>query len=73
MLFGLQIQPIYIVASGGLLGALLVFQILQGTRKIKFKGRTHMRVHKATAWSMLALGLVHGAMALSYFYPQLFL
>lgn len=68
MLLGIQVHPLYIVLSGALLGLLLVFQVLQGLRKIKFKGKTHMKVHKFVAWTILALGVVHGILALSYFY-----
>lgn len=72
MLFGITIQPVYIISLGVLMGALLVFQVLQGMRKIKFKGKTHLKVHKFVAWSILAIGVVHGVLAFAYFYPQLF-
>ncbi|HEX9093795.1 MAG TPA: hypothetical protein VF902_07415 [Coriobacteriia bacterium] len=58
-------NPIYLVAAGGVfLFLLLVFQVLLGLRKIKFKGALHMKVHKWTAYSMLALAAFHGLFAL---------
>lgn len=44
----------------------IVFQMLLGYRKIKFKGRTHWTVHKWVGWSIVALGVVHGLAALAY-------
>ena len=67
MLFGLQIQPYMLIFGGTFLGALIVFQILLGLRKIHFKGRLHMQVHKAVAWLMLAGAVAHGTLAFVYF------
>ena len=72
MLFGIEIQPVYIITLGVLLVLLLVFQVLQGLRKIKFKGKTHLKVHKFAAWSILGIGFVHALIAFAYFYPQVF-
>ena len=68
MLLGITIQPIYIIALGVVLALLIVFQVLEGLRKIRFKGKTHLKVHKFVAWSMLALAVVHGLVAYAYFY-----
>ena len=68
MLLGIPIQPVYIIAGGVAIGVLLVFELLVGLRKIKFKGKTHLKVHKFVAWSILALAVLHAVLALSYFY-----
>ena len=68
MLLGITIPPIYIIALGVVLALLIVFQVLEGLRKIRFKGKTHLKVHKFVAWSMLALAVVHGLVAYAYFY-----
>lgn len=58
-------NPIYLIAAGGFfLFLLLVFQTLLGLRKIKFKGPLHMKVHKWTAYAMIAFALFHGTFAL---------
>lgn len=66
MLFGIHVQPYMLIAGGSFLGTLVVFQMLLGFRKIHFKGKTHLRVHKAVAWVMLAGALGHGTLALVY-------
>lgn len=68
MIFGFELLPIYIIVGGITTVSLLIFQMLVGTRRIKFKGVKHMVVHRRVAWSMLAIGLVHGLSALAYFY-----
>ncbi len=55
-----------VVALGILTLTTLVFQMLVGFRKIKFKGRTHLKVHKTVAWVMLGLALIHGFAAAVY-------
>jgi hypothetical protein len=58
-------NPIYIIAAGGsFLLLLLVFQVLVGLRKIKFKGALHMKIHTWTAYAMIAFALFHGTFAL---------
>ena len=57
-----------LVVGGLALFALVTFQILQGLRKIKFKGPLHLKVHKAVGFAILAAGLVHGTVALLYLY-----
>lgn len=58
-------KPIYIIAAGGIfLFLMLVFQTLLGLRKIKFKGALHMKVHKWTAYAMIAFAAFHGTFAL---------
>jgi len=66
MIFGFIVRPFMLVAGGGVLTALLFAQILVGMRKIRFKGRTHMKVHKWGAWVLLAFALVHGLLGMVY-------
>ena len=67
MFFGFQVQSLHLMLLGLVLFVGLAFELLVGLRKIRFKGRTHLKVHKAVAWSLLALGFVHGFAALLYF------
>ncbi|MRS11924.1 MAG: hypothetical protein EG823_02480 [Actinobacteria bacterium] len=66
MLLGLQIKSYMLVAGGGTLFALLVFQVLVGKRKIKFKGPLHPEVHKWLAYAMVVLAAFHALAALAY-------
>jgi hypothetical protein len=66
MVFGLVVRPIMLVSGGTLLSLLLLAQILVGMRKIRFKGRRHMQVHKWGAWGLLAFSVVHGFMGAVY-------
>jgi hypothetical protein len=59
MIFGIAVRPVWVLAGGVTLLALLVFQILVGMRKIKF-GRKTFVYHKYVAFVMVALALVHG-------------
>lgn len=67
MIFGFDLLPIHLIIGGIATLLVLVFQILVGTRRIKFKGVKHMIVHRRVAWSMLAIGILHGLAALIYF------
>ena len=59
----------WMLVAGGLTGLLLVtFQVLQGLRKIKFKGPLHMKVHKAAGFAVLAVGVVHATAAFLYLF-----
>lgn len=66
MVLGFIVTPIMLLNGGLLLFALMVFQMLQGMRKIKFKGPLHLKVHKRMAWVIMAFALVHGTMATIY-------
>lgn len=66
MLLGIPIEPYMLIAGGSAVFALVVFQVLQGTRKIKFKGKLHLQVHKWVAVAILAASAVHGLVALAY-------
>ena len=57
-----------LVVGGLAVFALVTFQILQGLRKIKFKGPLHLKVHKAVGFTILAAGVVHGTAAVLYLY-----
>jgi len=66
MLLGIVVQPFILVIGGGALFLMMVFQILQGMRKIKFKGAVHLKVHKWVAFVILAGSILHMAAALAY-------
>lgn len=48
-----------VLAGGATVFTVLVFQILLGTRKIKFKGPQHWKIHRWTAFAMLGLAIGH--------------
>jgi len=54
-----MLGPWGLVIGGSTLALLLLFQILTGKRVIKFKGRTHMKVHRWTGYTLGALAVVH--------------
>ena len=61
-----EVPPQAIAIGGGFLFVLTVVQMLVGYRKIRFKGRTHMKVHKGLAWLLFLGGLGHGFAGLVY-------
>ena len=61
------ISATVVTVVGLVLLALLVLQILVGLRKIKFKGRTHLKVHRWIAYGMLAIALFHAVIGLALF------
>jgi len=64
MILGFQLNALIIIYAGIFTFALLVFQMLVGLRKIKFKGRMHMRVHKWGAWALVVAAALHGFMGM---------
>lgn len=66
MLLGIAIKGYMLVAGGVTLFLLLVFQVLVGLRKIKFKGKVHLKVHKFGAYAMVALAAFHALAALAF-------
>ena len=66
MILGFQLQLGQLLLGGSAVFLLVVFQMLVGLRIIKFKGRTHMKVHKWGAWVMAVAGAFHGLLALIY-------
>lgn len=59
----------WMLVAGGLTGlALIVFQVLQGLRKIKFKGALHLKVHKAVGFVIVAVSVGHATAALIYLF-----
>lgn len=64
---GLPVPPTLVIVLGGafVLTALVV-QVLIGYRKIHFKGRTHLKVHKSVAWVILGAAALHAFGALLY-------
>lgn len=67
MIFGYQLQLINIIMAGLAVSILVILTMLVGLRKIKFKGRRHLLVHKTLAWMVLTLGAVHGMLAVVFF------
>ena len=63
MILDLSPGPQVLLLLGLVTFALVVFQVLVGLRVIRFKGRTHMKVHTWGAYALLGLGAVHGAAA----------
>ena len=64
MFFGLELGWTTIMYVGIAVFSLLVFELLVGLRVIQFKGRTHMKVHRRTAFALVVLAGVHGALAM---------
>ncbi len=64
MLFGMRVTFDLVMYGGYLTFAVLVFQTLVGKRVIRFKGRTHQKVHRWLAYMLLTLAAVHGFLAL---------
>ena len=58
------LSPVVIAAIGMVGFALLVFQMLVGMRKIKFAGKTHMKIHRGVAWAIMAVTVFHGALGI---------
>jgi hypothetical protein len=67
MLLGIAITKDILIAGGLALLVLLFFQALQGSRKIKFKGRLHMKVHRYTAYALVAAATFHALAGLAFF------
>jgi len=56
-----------VVVVLGVLGLVLIFfQVLQGMRKIKFKGRLHLRVHTWGAVVLVVITVLHTLAALRF-------
>ncbi|MBI5232381.1 MAG: hypothetical protein HY876_09490 [Coriobacteriales bacterium] len=68
MIFGIPFTFTHVILMGVLLFALLAFQMLVGLRKIRFKGRTHQKVHRWTAWAILGVAVVHGLTAATVYF-----
>ncbi len=66
MIFGYEPTLSSLINMGVVALASLVFVALVGMRVIKFKGRTHMKVHKYAAWVAVAIATAHGFIALAY-------
>jgi hypothetical protein len=66
MIAGVQVIDI-LVWGGIVVIALAFFDALVGARVIKFKGRTHIKVHRTLGWTFIVLGALHGALAIAFF------
>ena len=64
VIFGQTITLDTVIPVGVVLFVLLIFQVLVGKRIIHFKGRTHLRVHRWTAFVLVFLATVHGLLGL---------
>ena len=67
MIFGISVQPSWLLTLGILLLVLLVFQILVGMRKIKF-GRKTFVYHRWVAFTILGIAIVHGFLGVLFSY-----
>ncbi len=67
MIFGFELTLTHIAYGGILTFSLLVFQMLVGMRIIKFKGRTHMKVHRRGAWALVVIAVGHGFAAMTLY------
>jgi len=67
MIFGIPVQPSWLLTLGILLLVLLVFQILVGMRKIKF-GRKTFVYHRWVAFTILGVAVVHGFLGVLFAY-----
>ncbi len=66
MLFGVIMLRDAAILSGVIGMALILFQVFEGKRKIRFKGRLHMRVHRWSAYALVAVSVTHLLIALRY-------
>ena len=54
------------IIGGVTLLLILAFQILTGKRIIKFKGGTHWKVHRWTAYVMVVFALFHAVFGVAF-------
>ena len=66
MILGMAIRPVMLVVLGAVTLLALVFQMLVGYRKIHFKGKKHLLIHKRGAWVLLAIASIHGLLSFVY-------
>jgi hypothetical protein len=55
-----------IVVVGIVLLLALVFEALMGMRVVKFKGPQHWKIHRYLAFTIIAVGLIHGVLAIGH-------
>jgi fumarate reductase subunit D len=67
VIFGYQLGLVHLMWGGIAVFLLLVFELLVGLRKIHFKGRTHMKIHKWSAWVLIGIAALHGVLAMIVF------
>ncbi len=63
---GIDITRYFLVFGGAAVLVLLAFQVLQGKRKITFKGKLHMKVHRGVAYALVALSILHALAAMAF-------
>lgn len=67
MILGVRLELANLLYGGTAVMLVLVFQMLVGKRIIKFKGRTHQKVHRWAAWVLTAMAAIHGLLAVVYY------
>jgi hypothetical protein len=55
-----------IVVLGIALLLALMFEALMGMRVVKFKGPQHWKIHRILAFTIIAIGLIHGVLAVGH-------
>jgi NhaP-type Na+/H+ or K+/H+ antiporter len=65
MLFGEVITVRSMVAPGVAMAVFVAFQLLTGTRVLRFKGRLHWRLHRWSAYVLAVLTVYHGVLGLA--------
>ena len=65
MIFGIPVSGAVMLIGGALLFLLASFQVLAGLRVIKL-GKAHRKVHKWTAYVIIAGAVVHGVLAILF-------
>lgn len=63
---GLVVRSWMLVAGGLTLLGLIAFQILVGTRTIRFKGPRHWKIHRYSAYALAVFAVFHALAALIY-------
>jgi hypothetical protein len=55
-----------IIVVGIVLLLTLVFEALMGLRIVKFTGPAHWKIHRYLAFAIIAIGLIHGVLAVGH-------
>ncbi len=64
MIFGLAPSLPVLSVGGGVMFALLFFQMASGMRWIKLPAKRRIKIHKTAGIVLVALAVLHGAMGL---------
>jgi hypothetical protein len=63
-----SVLTLLVPIGGAVLFLLVLFEFLVGKRIIRFKGKLHLQVHRATAWALVLIAPVHGLYATHIFF-----